>query len=83
MWFTACSSTRRGASRLDDMDEKSLQIMRKLLRPASPEEQAEVARRRTTPNSLEQLTLADACLEDEVRELLRPPTVPGSKKSTP
>lgn len=63
------------------MDAKALNIMRKLLRPTSSEEQAEIARRRTTPDSFEQLTLADAGLEDEVRELLRSPPLPGSKES--
>ena len=53
------------------MNEQSLAIMRRLLRPASAEQQAEITRQRTTPSSCEQLTLADAGLEDEVRELIR------------
>lgn len=53
------------------MNEKSIAIMRRLLRPVSPEQQAEIARQHTTPGSCEQLTLADAGLEDEVRELIR------------
>jgi len=65
------------------MDTKSLKIMRKLLRPTSSEEQAEIARRRTTPDSFEQLTLADAGLEDEVRELLRSLPPPNSEESAP
>lgn len=50
--------------------EKSSQTMRRLLRPASPEQQAEIARQLTTPGNCEQQTLADAGLEDEVRGLL-------------
>lgn len=57
--------------RIIDMNEQSLQIMRRLLRPASAEEQAKIARQRTAPDSFEQLTLADAGLVDEVRELVR------------
>lgn len=53
------------------MNEQTLAIMRRLLRPASAEQQAEIVRQCTTPCSHEQLTLADAGLEDEVRELLR------------
>lgn len=53
------------------MNEQTLAIMRRLLRPTSPEQQAEIARQCTTPGSCEQLTLADAGLEDEVRELIR------------
>lgn len=46
-------------------------ILKKLLRPVSPERLAEIVREQTGPNSLgEQLTLADAGLEDEVHELL-------------
>ena len=53
------------------MNEKSIAIMRRLLRPASAEQQAEISRQCTTPGSCEQLTLADAGLEDEVRDLIR------------
>lgn len=52
------------------MNQKSLDIMRKLLKPASPEQIANIVRTRTNPNSHEQLTLADAGLEEEVRRLL-------------
>lgn len=45
--------------------------MRRLLRPVSAKQVAELARQRTTPGSCVQLTLADAGLEDEVRELIR------------
>ena len=46
--------------------------MRRLLRPVSAEQMAEmVLRERTTHGSCEQLTLADAGPEDEVRELIR------------
>lgn len=67
----------------DYMNAKSLKIMQKLLRPTSSEEQAEIARRRTTPDSFEQLTLADAGLENEVRELLRSPALARNTKSAP
>jgi hypothetical protein len=53
------------------MNEQTLAIMRRLLRPVSAEQMAETVRQCTTPGSCEQLTLADAGLEDEVRELLR------------
>lgn len=53
------------------MNEQSLTIMRRLLRPVSKERLAEIVRARTTPGSYEQLTLADAGLEEEVHELLR------------
>jgi hypothetical protein len=53
------------------MKEQTLAIMRRLLRPASPEQQAEIVRQCTTPGSCEELTLADAGLEDAVRELIR------------
>lgn len=52
------------------MNQKSLDIMRKLLKPASNEQMAKVARACTSPTSHEQLTLADAGLEDEVRALI-------------
>ena len=45
--------------------------MQRLLRPVSAEQMAEIVRQCTTPGSREQLTLADAGLEDEVRELIR------------
>lgn len=53
------------------MNEQTLATMRRLLRPVSAEQMAELVRQRTMPGSCEQLTLADAGLEDEVRELLR------------
>jgi hypothetical protein len=53
------------------MKEQTLAIMRRLLLPASPEQQAEIVRQCKTPGSCEQLTLADAGLEDEVLELIR------------
>lgn len=54
------------------MNERALAIMRRLLRPVSAEQMAEmVLRERTTHGSCEQLTLADAGPEDEVRELIR------------
>lgn len=53
------------------MNEQTLAIMRRLLRPASAVEMAEIMRQRITPGSFEQLTLAEAGLEDEVRELIR------------
>jgi hypothetical protein len=52
------------------MNEQTLAIMRRLLRPVSAEQMAEIVRQRTTHGSFEQLTLADAGLEDEVRELI-------------
>lgn len=52
------------------MNEQTLATMRRLLRPASAERMAEIVRQRTMPGTCEQLTLADAGLEDEVRELL-------------
>ena len=45
--------------------------MQRLLRPVSAEQMAAIVRQCTTPGSHEQLTLADAGLEDEVRELIR------------
>jgi len=46
-------------------------ILKMLLRPVSSERMAEIGREQTGPNSLgEQLTLADAGLEDEVHEIL-------------
>jgi hypothetical protein len=45
--------------------------MQRVLRPVSAERMAEIVRQRTTPGSCEQLTLADAGLEDEVREVIR------------
>lgn len=53
------------------MNERSLEIMRRLLRPATADEIAALVRVRTGHESgCEQLTLADAGLEDEVREIL-------------
>lgn len=49
------------------MKKESLDIMLKLLKPASRERIAEVARARTRSTKGEQLTLADAGLEEEVR----------------
>lgn len=49
------------------MKQESLDIMQKLLKPASTERMAAVARARTRSTQGEQLTLADAGLEDEVR----------------
>lgn len=49
---------------------ESLRIMQRLLRPVTPDEIASVVRARTGSASTEQLTLSDADLEDEVRELL-------------
>lgn len=49
------------------MDEASLQIMLRLLRPVTPDEIAACARARTAPQSGgEQLWLSDAELLDEV-----------------
>lgn len=49
-------------------------ILRQLLRPVSPERMAEIVRESIGPNSQgEQLTLADAGLEEEVRDLLNRP----------
>ncbi len=45
--------------------------MRRLLRPVSAERMAEIVRQRTKTGSFEGLTLADAGLEDEFRELIR------------
>jgi hypothetical protein len=53
------------------MNEKSLAIMQRLLWPVSAEQMVEIVRQRTKHGSCEQLTLADAGLEDEVRELVR------------
>ena len=53
------------------MNEKSIAIMQRLLRPVSAEQMAEIVRQCTTPRSREQLTVADAGREDEVRELIR------------
>lgn len=53
------------------MNEQTLATLRRLLRQASPEQQAEIVRQHTMPGSCEQLTLVDAGLEDEVRELVR------------
>ena len=44
-------------------------LMMRLLRPISDAEMAAVVRARTSPGSYEQLTLADAGLEDEVRKI--------------
>lgn len=52
------------------MNQKSLDIMRRLLKPVSNERIAEVTRQRVGGVGREQLTLADAGLEDEVREFL-------------
>jgi hypothetical protein len=57
--------------KVSGMKGQTLAIMRRLLRPVSAEQMAEIARQRTMPGSCEQLTLADAGLEDEVRELIR------------
>jgi hypothetical protein len=52
------------------VDETSIELMRKLLRPVTADEIAAVVRTRTgAASGGEQLTLADADLEDEVREL--------------
>jgi len=60
------------------MDEENLDILRRLLRPVSLRRMAEIVRERTGPNSQgEQLTLADAGLEDEVREILNWPAGAG------
>jgi hypothetical protein len=61
------------------MSEKSLAIMQRVLRPVSAERMAEIVRQRTTPGSCEQLTLADAGLEGEVRELIRRATILGGE----
>lgn len=52
------------------MNQKSLDIMKRLLTPTSRERMEELARRRSGPSGYEQLTLADAGLEDEVRLLI-------------
>lgn len=44
--------------------------MSRLLQPVTAEQMAEIVRQRTTPGSFEQLTLADADLEEEVRDLM-------------
>jgi len=49
-------------------------ILKQLLRPVPRERMAEIVRESIGPNSQgEQLTLADAGLEDEVRNLLHRP----------
>lgn len=58
-------------TKISGMNEQTLVIMRRLLRPASAKKMAESVRQSTTPGSCEQLTLADAGLEDEVREVIR------------
>lgn len=53
------------------MNDVSLQIMRQLLRPATPGEIAATIRAQTELESGgEQLSLADADLEDEVHKIL-------------
>jgi hypothetical protein len=53
------------------MDDASLQIMRRLLRPLTPDEISAIVRARIgAQSSGERLTLADAGLEDEVRKIL-------------
>lgn len=52
------------------MDEKSIEIMRRLLLPITLDQANEIARQRVGADSGgEQLTLGDAGLEDEVRAL--------------
>lgn len=53
------------------MNKKSLAIMQRLLRPVLAKQMAAIASQCTTPGSHEQLTLVDAGLEDEVREMIR------------
>ena len=52
------------------MVPKNFGVLRKLLRPLSEAEVATLGRARTKGSMGEQLSLADAGLEDEVRELL-------------
>lgn len=54
------------------MVPKNFEILRKLLRPLSEAEVAAVVRATTEGSKGEQLSLADADLEDEVRELFEP-----------
>lgn len=61
------------------MNEHAKQLMRRLLRPVTAEQMNEIVRQRTTPGSFEQLTLADADLEDEVRELLASEKIPTER----
>lgn len=55
----------------------NLELMRRLLRPATNTEIDAVVRSRVGDGACEMLTLADAGVEDEVRELLAPKEVPS------
>ncbi|WP_036171627.1 hypothetical protein [Massilia sp. 9096] len=58
------------------MNEADFDVLRRHLRPVTLERMAEIVRERTGPTSAgEQLPLADAGLEDEVRKLLAPRTI--------
>ena len=52
----------------------SLEIMKRLLRPVTADEMAAVVRRRVGDTSCEMLTLADAGVEEEVREIFEQKT---------
>ena len=66
------------------MDETSIDIIRKLLRPATTKEIASIVRARTgAASGGEQLTLADAGLEEEVREMLERGADLGAGKLPP
>lgn len=52
------------------MSKNNFDVLRKALRPVSKARMDEIVRSRVGPASYEQLTLADAGLEDEVRQLL-------------
>ena len=52
------------------MKQHGLEILVKLLKPATKEEIEEIVRARTGNSGGEQLTLADAGLEEEVRLLI-------------
>jgi len=69
--FRFASLFLHSVSKISGMNEQTLAIMRRLLRPASAEQMAEIVRQCTTPGSCEQLTLAEAGLENEVRKLIR------------
>jgi hypothetical protein len=52
------------------VEKNNFDVLRKALRPVSKARMDEIVRSRVGPTSSEQLTLADAGLEDEVRQLL-------------
>jgi hypothetical protein len=67
-----------------DMSKPNFDILRKVLKPVSSERLAEILRMRVSPESGgEQLTIADAGLEDEVSGILeRRAAAEGSRRQT-